>query len=367
MSIFNTSNHNVKNLDANIRLVLSFCLLIVAVYTQCYLLMLLSTLLAYTALKRHCFLYDLFKINGKYSLKNYYMSHLPKYNTSAVFMFNKKGDIYFQNESAKEKFQHVENFSSLSIGDVENIISTDFKDTFYYQYRDTHFQLDVKGVKEIESILLYATDITESVNLHEEIEKTQKEIIYTMGEIGETRSKETGNHVKRVAEYSELLALEYGISEEEAQMLKMASPMHDIGKVAIPDSILNKPGRHTTEEFKVMQTHSTLGYEMLNKSERPIIKAAAIVAHEHHEKWDGSGYPNGLIGDKIHIYGRITAIADVFDALGSKRVYKEAWELDKILELFEKEKGKHFDPDLVDIFFNKLDQFLEIRDKYKDI
>ena len=147
----------------------------------------------------------------------------------------------------------------------------------------------------------------------------------------------------------------------------MASPMHDIGKIAIPDNILNKPGRHTKEEFEIMKTHAQIGFEMLNKSDRPIIKAAAIVAKEHHEKWNGSGYPNGLHGEDIHIYGRITAIADVFDALGSDRVYKKAWDDEKIFQLFRDEKGKHFDPKLVDIFFKHLDKFLQIRDEFKDI
>ncbi len=202
--------------------------------------------------------------------------------------------------------------------------------------------------------------------LNEEIISTQTEIVNTMGEIAETRSKETGNHVKRVALFSELLALKYGFSEDEAKLLKQASPMHDIGKIGIPDIILNKPGRHTEEEFELMKTHAALGYEILKNSNREILKAAAIVAHEHHEKYDGSGYPRGLKGQQIHIYGRITAVADVFDALGSDRVYKKAWEDEKIFNLFREEKGKHFDPDLVDLFFENIDYILEIRDNLKD-
>jgi len=209
-------------------------------------------------------------------------------------------------------------------------------------------------------------DISEIINLHEELEDTQKEIIYKMGEIGETRSKETGNHVKRVAAYSRLLALLYGIDEKEADLLKQASPMHDIGKVGIPDSVLKKPGKLDNEEWKIMQTHAQLGYEMLKYSNRPILKAAATVAGEHHEKWDGSGYPNGTKGEEIHIYGRITAIADVFDALGSDRCYKKAWSDEKIFQLFKDEKGKHFDPKLIDLFFENLEEFLNIRNKFKD-
>ncbi len=208
-------------------------------------------------------------------------------------------------------------------------------------------------------------DITEIINLNEEIISTQKEVVLTMGAIGETRSKETGLHVKRVAMYSYLLAKLVGLDEEEAMLLKQASPMHDIGKVGIPDSILNKPGKLTEEEFEIMKTHASLGYDMLKHSNKKILKASAIVAHTHHEKWDGSGYPNALEGEDIHIYGRITAVADVFDALGHDRVYKKAWELDRILELFKNERGKHFDPKLIDLFFEHLDQFLEIKKEYE--
>lgn len=208
--------------------------------------------------------------------------------------------------------------------------------------------------------------LKEIQNLNQEIESTQKEVVFTMGAIGESRSKETGNHVKRVAEYSKLFAKYYGLSEEEGDLLKQASPMHDIGKVAIPDAILNKPGRFDDSERAIMNTHAQIGYEMLKHSDRPILKAAAIVAYEHHEKWDGNGYPTGLRSEEIHIFGRITAIADVFDALGSDRCYKKAWDDEKIFELFKEEKGKHFEPKLVDIFFENLNQFLAIRKNLQD-
>ncbi len=209
--------------------------------------------------------------------------------------------------------------------------------------------------------------LNEITELNREIEETQREVVFTMGSIGESRSKETGNHVKRVAEYSRVLALYYGLSEDEAEMLKQASPMHDIGKVAIPDAVLNKPGRFDEEERRIMDTHAALGYEMLKHSNRPLLQAAAIVAYEHHEKYDGSGYPRGVAGEAIHIYGRITSLADVFDALGSDRVYKKAWEDERIFTLFKEERGKHFDPRLIDIFFEHLDEFLTIRETFKDI
>ncbi len=237
--------------------------------------------------------------------------------------------------------------------------------------KEIHFTSTILPIKDkdekIIEYMVVRNDITQITELHTELEETQREIIYRMGEIGETRSQETGYHVKRVAEYSKLLALKSGLAKEEAELIKLASPMHDIGKVGIPDSILNKPARHTVEEFEVMKTHSKIGYELLKNSKREILKASSIIAYEHHEKWDGSGYPRGLKGNEIHIYARITAICDVFDALAHERPYKKAWELDRIIELLKEEKTKHFDPSLVRIFLENLDQFLEIKNKYEDI
>ncbi|PLY07256.1 MAG: response regulator receiver protein [Arcobacter sp.] len=220
-----------------------------------------------------------------------------------------------------------------------------------------------------ENIIEYMSirnDLTELFELHKEIEETQKEIIYRMGEIGETRSNETGQHVKRVALYSKLLATYYGLNEEKIDLLFTASPMHDIGKVGIPDSILKKPGKLTDNEFEFMKKHAELGYNILKNSKRKVLKAAAIVSYEHHEKWDGTGYPRGKKGEEIHIFGRITAIADVFDALASDRCYKKAWEDEKIFKLFEDEKGKSFEPKLIDLLFENKDKFIEIREQYKD-
>jgi len=208
--------------------------------------------------------------------------------------------------------------------------------------------------------------IIEVIKLNQDIKNSQKEIIFTMGTIGESRSRETGFHVKRVAEYSKLLALHAGLNEYEAEILKQASPMHDIGKIGIPDAILNKPDSLNNDERIIMNAHAKLGFDMLNHSDNELLSAAAIVSHEHHEKWDGSGYPRGLEGENIHIYARITAIADVFDALGSDRKYKKAWDDEKIFELFRNESAKHFDPILIEIFFNHLDEFLAIRDEFAE-
>jgi len=199
--------------------------------------------------------------------------------------------------------------------------------------------------------------------LTQEIIDTQREVIYTMGEICETRSHETGMHIKRVAEYCYLLA--HLADSEDAWLIKQASPMHDIGKVAVPDTVLNKPGAYNAEEWAVMQTHSALGYKMLSVSHRPLFKMAANIAFEHHEKWDGSGYPRGLKGNDISFEARVCAIADVFDALGSDRCYKKAWPMEDIAVYFKEQRGKHFDPQLIDLFFASFDDFLSINHKFR--
>jgi putative two-component system response regulator len=202
--------------------------------------------------------------------------------------------------------------------------------------------------------------------LNNEIEETQREFILRVGTIAETRSRETGNHVKRVAKYSAILARKCNLSNEEVTLLEFASPMHDIGKVGIPDAILNKPAKLTPEEFEIMKKHTEIGYEMIGLSDKKLLQTAGIIALTHHEQWSGNGYPKGLKQNEIPIFGRITAVADVFDAVGSDRCYKKAWHLDKILEHFKNERGKLFDPDLIDIFFKNLSLFLSIKKKYED-
>jgi len=365
MEYLDTKGCNIKNFDAYIRIIVAFITIYIVYEFEYYYLLVITLMLFYTGIKKHCYIYDLFKKDGKFSMKNYYMSHLPKYNPSAVFMFDKKGKMYYENESGKKKFPHIQKLEHFNMNIGFETFEIEDSYILYYEFGKLHYQLNIQHIKEINSIVVYATDITEIILLNKEIENTQKEIIYTMGEIGESRSKETGNHVKRVAEYSYLLGKLYGLDENEANLLKLASPMHDIGKVAIPDNILNKPARLDKDEFEVIKTHTNLGYEMLKNSNRPIIKAASIVANEHHEKYDGSGYPNGLKGEDIHIYGRITALVDVFDALGSERVYKKAWSLDEIITYIKEEDGKYFDPKLVELFLENLEEFLKIKRRYK--
>ena len=230
---------------------------------------------------------------------------------------------------------------------------------------------DFKPLDDVEKNLLdvfssNAGIAFENAYLKEAREATQEEIVYLLGDAVETRSQETGNHVKRVAEISKLLALAMGVDEEKALRLKSASPLHDLGKIAIPDAILNKNGKLDAEEWEIMKTHAEVGYNMLNDSKHETLQYAAIIAHEHHERWDGEGYPRKLVGDDIHLFGRITAVADVFDALNAVRCYKPAWPMDKIEAYFIEQSGKQFDPKIVTVLFDNIAEIKNICEKLTD-
>lgn len=225
-----------------------------------------------------------------------------------------------------------------------------------------HIQLyRAKSFLKQQNIDLEQKSKYEQYRLTTELEKTQLDTIFILTELMEGTSDETGKHIRRVAEYSSLFAyLHPSLSNDDAYVLFHASPMHDIGKITIPPEILHKPGKYSDEEFEIMKMHTTNAFKLLNFSERKVIRSAAIIAHEHHEKWDGTGYPRNLKGHDIHIYGRIVAIADVLDALTHERCYKNAWRFNKAIEYIQQHKGSHFDPELVDILMENIKEFKEI-------
>lgn len=199
-----------------------------------------------------------------------------------------------------------------------------------------------------------------------EIVQRERETVIRLSKAAEYRDPETGAHILRMAHYSELIARGMGLSQAEQELLLEASPMHDIGKVGIADNILLKPGRLTPEEFEVMKCHATFGYEILKGSSSKVLQAGAEIAHGHHEKFDGSGYPKGLKGDAIPIFSRIVSVADVFDALTSERPYKKAWTLERAAEHIQTSAGTHFDPHCVRMFFSQWKDVLEIRHRFHD-
>lgn len=206
----------------------------------------------------------------------------------------------------------------------------------------------------------------DNIHLNREVEETQKELIVTLGETIEWRSQETGNHVRRVAEYVAILAERCGLSPGQTELLRKAAPMHDVGKVGIPDIILNKPGCLAPAELDIIRTHPAIGHAILKSSGRELFRAAAVIALQHHERYDGFGYPQGLTGQDIHVFGRLTAVADVFDALMSDRVYRPAWPLPAVVAYFQEQRGRHFDPVMTDIVLDNLDRFLDVHHRYHD-
>jgi len=207
---------------------------------------------------------------------------------------------------------------------------------------------------------------TEVAKATAEIAAREKEAILRLSRAAEYRDPETGSHLLRMSNYTRLIAEQLGLPPAEQELLLEASPMHDIGKVGTPDHILLKPGRLTPDEFNVMKQHASIGYEILRDSLSPLLQCAAVLALAHHEKFDGSGYPHGLAGAAIPLYGRIVAVADVFDALTSERPYKKAWTLEAAVDFLNSNSGSHFDPACVTAFLAVWPQVLEIHARYRD-
>lgn len=214
----------------------------------------------------------------------------------------------------------------------------------------------IQDLERLSLTAVYSAKTVESAMLNMELEATQREIIHILGEVSEYRSQETGDHIQRVAEISFMLAKFLGLPEDEVEQIRLASPMHDLGKVGIPDAILNKPGRFTDDEYAIMKTHSEIGYTMLRNSKRKLLRFAAEIARSHHERWDGKGYPAGIKGEEIPLAGRICSVADVLDALSSPRCYKQPWPEEKVREEFLKQRGAQFQPELVDVLMAHWDE-----------
>lgn len=224
----------------------------------------------------------------------------------------------------------------------------------------------IQDLERLSLTAVYSAKTVESAMLNMELEATQREIIHILGEVSEYRSQETGDHIQRVAEISYMLAQFLGLPENEVERIRLAAPMHDLGKVGIPDAILNKPGRFTDDEYTIMKTHSEIGYNMLHNSKRKLLRFAADIARSHHERWDGRGYPKGLAGEEIPLAGRICAVADVLDALSSPRCYKQPWPEEKVKEEFQKQRGAQFQPELVDVLMAHWDEIYSLYRRNSD-
>ena len=220
--------------------------------------------------------------------------------------------------------------------------------------------------KIIESFASIAAVAIKNVQLKDSIKRAHLETIYRLSVAAEYKDTDTGTHIKRMSRYSEVIARNMGFDSKYCELLLYASPLHDIGKLGIPDAILTKPAKLDPDEWDMMKKHTTMGYEILKDSSEHLIKFAASIALSHHERYDGNGYPNRLKGENIPVEGRIVALADVFDALATKRPYKEPWPLEKILDLIQVERDKQFDSNVIEAFFKGLDEILDIQSKLSD-
>ncbi|MGI9430101.1 MAG: HD domain-containing phosphohydrolase [Bythopirellula sp.] len=235
----------------------------------------------------------------------------------------------------------------------------------------------------------YSAELEQKVQLRTaELEASQREVIYCLARAGESRDAQTGYHVTRVSKYTAIIARQLGFDEQAVEQLELAAQLHDVGKIGISDSILLKPGRLDTDEFDLMKRHCEYGVNIISSTEddqadyvrrhvglgedfmsdckSPLMRLAALIAATHHEKWDGTGYPRGLVGENIALEGRITAVADVFDALTSERPYKEAFSVEKALSILEEGRGTHFDPDVLDAFLARLPEVLKVMTDFAD-
>jgi response regulator RpfG family c-di-GMP phosphodiesterase len=257
--------------------------------------------------------------------------------------------------SAFSKKQHV--FSDDHY--VLHFVDSDATEALLY-VGESH-QLDEHGHRLMQLFCSNVAIAYENLHLNQELFDSQLDMVYLLAGAAESRSRETANHVRRVGIIAAMLGRLHGLDERTCEMLNYAAPLHDIGKIGIPDAILNKPGRHTPEETVIMQTHAELGARLLSGSRRQVFRLAGEIALSHHENFDGSGYPNALSGEDIPIAGRITALADVFDALGSRRCYKEAWPDEQIRLFIREQSGVKFDPELTRLLFENWEQLVALR------
>jgi len=217
-----------------------------------------------------------------------------------------------------------------------------------------------------QQLIKYADDLNKTIlelkTANQELQEAYLDTIHRLVLAAEYKDEDTGDHIIRMGRYSALIAEKLDLPSKEVQNILYVSPMHDVGKIGIPDSILIKPGKLTKEEFEIMKAHSIIGANLLAYSKSEIIQVAEQIALSHHEKWNGKGYPQGLAGEEIPLVGRIVGLADVFDALTSKRPYKDPFPVEKAIDIIKKERGEHFDPHIVDVFLENIDEILKIKE-----
>ncbi len=274
-------------------------------------------------------------------------------------------DVYkdprFNKEVDKETGYRTKNILAIPLYDKKGNILGVFE--AINKKRNSFTQED----KELFTLIgAYAASVIESSALYIKIQEAYREAVMRLSFAAEYKDPETYNHIVRIGLITKLIAEKAGFKEEDYNNVAIASPMHDIGKIGIPDAILTKPGKLSDEEWEIMKKHTIIGYEILKDSESELLQMASVIALEHHERWDGKGYPFGKKEKEINDFSRMTTVADIFDALTSKRPYKDPWPLEKVISFMKKNKCKIFDPEYVDILIENINVVIDIKEKYRD-
>ncbi len=275
----------------------------------------------------------------------------------------------FQAKSRDGAIKSIEIAKNNLPHETSNIIQlkkyADDLNTVYHSKKQKRKELEAAN----QQLVKFADDLNKTVfelkSANQELQEAYLDTIHRL--VIAAKDEDTGDHIVRMSRYSALIAEKLGLPSRKVQDIRYAAPMHDVGKIGIPDSILMKPGKLTEKEFEIIKTHTTIGAKILADSKAEILKLARQIAISHHEKWNGKGYPQGLSGDKIPIAGRIVGLADVFDALTSKRPYKVPYPVEIACDIIRKERGQHFDPDVTDVFLENIDEFLAIKEEVSSL
>ena len=310
------------------------------------------------------------------------IASLPRENPGPVVELDLSGNIVYTNPAARREFPLIDQLGTMHpfCAGVTSIVNRLLSENrriadFEVEIGSATYAQKIALSPETNLVRLYATDMTSrkrAAQLEQElavssaIKSATLDTIIRLSRAAEYRDEDTGSHITRIAQYSQALARALGMAESECEFLLHAAPMHDIGKIAIPDRVLLKPGKLTEDEMSLMKQHTTYGAQLLNGAESELMQVAEKIAYTHHEKWNGTGYPQGTSGDRIDIHGRIVAVVDVYDALRSRRPYKEPMPYEKTIGILREERGSHFDPEILDAFLDIQGQIRDIESSYNE-
>ncbi len=313
-----------------------------------------------------CFFSEITALRKAYQ-QSRYLAGFAEQNPSPVIDLDESGHVVYANQAAEECFSGVR-FLGLHHGAFQHLLTEQIKvgkqSVREINYRGTGYMVVANRLNH--GWRIYATDVTETQQLKNRLSNARLELVQRLSQASEWRDNETGAHIRRMSAYCRIVAEVLKMGDHYSEQIELAASMHDIGKIAIPDSILHKPGKLTEEEFEIMKQHAEAGGQLLEGADDDLMKMARDIAYFHHERWDGTGYPRKLAAEQIPLSARIASVCDVFDALISERPYKKAWPVEEALRVIKEGSGSQFEPRIVDAFFEGLPRILQLKDEHKD-